>query len=168
MKNSPLLCIALLLSIGSFAQRTVQMRNLWIRPQVHVLYEGYTISFTIKDIDKALALLEATGEKAYGSSCDLDTSKDHYVELYPGYRTEYHTRLQVIMQRAVGAFLISAGRAYIENNKHKAVAGVDMDIQPVMEGVNETDVKFYDKNTGKLLFNGKMPVVMYKKDLGID
>lgn len=168
MKNISLLFFAVFFSVTAHAQREVKLRNLWTRPQVHVLFEGYSISFTIKDIDKALVLLSETGTKTYGLYCGLDTAGDYAVELYPGYRTQYHSNLQLILQRGVGAFLLSAGHAYIETPRHKKLAAITMDIEPIVGGEQETDVKFYDPGTGKLLFSGKLKADMYNKDLGID
>ena len=141
MKSVSLLLFALIISGTTQAQRTIQLRNLWTRPQVHVLFQGYSISFTIKDIDKALQLLAETGDTTYGTTCGLDTSGDYVVELFPGLKMEYRKPLQILMQKAVGAFLISAGHAYII---------------------------FTDPNNDNMIFAGMMAADMYRKDLGID
>jgi hypothetical protein len=168
MKNVFLLFLATLLFHSSFAQRSVQIRNLWAEPCVHVLFGGYTISFSIKDIDRALELLAETGNNTYGATSGLDTTRQYHLELYAGYRTEYHNRLQPMLQLAVGAFLLTKGRAVIRNPKHKKLKSIIVDIQPLEEGEHETDVKFYDPVTGKLIFNGRLPETIKNADLGID
>jgi hypothetical protein len=150
------------------AQRTMRLRNLWTKPQVHVLFEGYTVSFTIKDINKALELLSETGDTTFGTTSRLDTAKEHFLELYRGTRQEYRNRLQPLMQRGVGPFLLTAGRAYIENTKHKKVTDIIVDIQPIIPGTDQVMILFYDPKTKSLLFSGMMQADMYKKDLGID
>ncbi len=135
---------------------------------MHVLFEGYTVSFTIKDINKALELLSETGDTTYGATSSLDTAKDHFLELYRGTRQEYRNRLQPLMQRGVGAFLLTAGRAYIETPKHKKVTDIIVDIQPIITGTDKVMIFFYDAKTKALLFSGTMSADMYNKDLGID
>jgi hypothetical protein len=168
MKSISLLLFAFILSATAFAQRTIQLRNLWIRPQVHVLFQGYSISFTIKDIDKALQLLSETGDTTYGTSCGLDTAGDYVVELFSGLKMEYHKPLQIILQKAVGAFLISSGHAYIVNPRHKIVRAVVSDIKPLSPGVDDAYVIFTDPNNDNTIFTGIMPADIYNKDLGID
>lgn len=160
-------CAFLLLSFAC-AQRSLRLRTLWTRPQVHVLFEGYTVSFTIKDINKALELLSETGDTSYGATSSLDTAKDHFLELYRGTRQEYRNRLQPLLQRGVGAFLLTAGRAYIETPKHKKVTDIIVDIQPIIAGTDKVMVFFYDAKSKALLFSGTMSADMYNKDLGID
>lgn len=167
MKFILLLFTGLVISSFSFAQRTIPLVSLWTRPQVHVLFQGYVVSFTIKDIDKALSLLAETGDSSFGTFCHLDTSKNFLLELFPGTKTEYHTTLQPLLQNAVGPFLLMAGHAYIENEKHKKVTEIVADIEP-NHGSDEMFVVFTDPKTKKLLFSGKMPVDMYNRDLGID
>ena len=168
MKSISLLLFAFILSTTAFAQRTIQLRNLWIRPQVHVLFQGYSISFTIKDIDKALQLLAETGDTTYGTSCGLDTAGDYVVELFPGLKMEYQKPLQIILQKAVGAFLISSGHAYIESPRHKIVRSVVSDIKPLPAGADAAYVMFSDPNNENVIFTGIMPADIYNKDLGIE
>ena len=168
MKSVSLLLFAFIISGTTLAQRTIPLRNLWTRPQVHVLFQGYSISFTIKDIDKALQLLAETGDTTYGTTCGLDTSGDYVVELFPGLKMEYRKPLQILMQKAVGAFLISAGHAYIENPKHKIVRAVVSDIKPISPGVDDAYIIFTDANNDNMIFAGMMAADMYHKDLGID
>jgi hypothetical protein len=169
MKHLSLLFIAfIILANQVFAQRTIRLRTMWARPQVHVLFEGYVVSFTIKDIDKALVLLDETGDHTYGRSCGLDTNGDYLIELYPGLRTEYLNPLQPIIQRAVGAFLLSSGHAYVQNKKHRKLKTITTDIEPIVGGEKETVIKFYDPKKGKILFYGVLPAAMYTKDIGLD
>jgi hypothetical protein len=171
MKYVSLLLFAATFTLPSFAQRTIQMRNLWTRPQVHVLFQGYIVSFTIKDINRAMELLLETGDSTFGTTCGLDTAGNYIVELYPGLHQEYHNRTQALMQRGVGAFLLTAGHAYIENTalkKHKKIPAIIADIKPLLDGMDVTTVKFYDPATSTLLFDGIIPAAMYNRDLGID
>ena len=168
MKRIFVFSAVFLLSYPAFPQHTVQMRNIWTRPQVHVLFEGYTISFTIKDVDKALMLLAETGDTSFGHASGLDTAKDYFCELYSGTRMEYHNALQALLQKGVGAFLLSAGHAYIENRKHKPVRSVIMDTETFPKGVDNAYILFYDPRNNKRIFTGKMAANMYNKDLGID
>jgi len=168
MKSIVLLLFAFIISGSAFAQRTIQMRNLWIRPQVHVIFGDYTISFTIKDIDRALELLGETGDTSYGTTCGLDTSGNYFIELYPGNKMEYHKPLEPLIQKGVGVFLLSAGHAYIEDKKHKPVKSIIMDIQPLQRGVDDAYILFYDERNNNMLFSGRMAADMYNKDLGIN
>jgi hypothetical protein len=168
MKRILLFLNALIIAYTAFAQRTVQLRNIWTRPQVHVIFEGYTLSFTIKDIDKALVLLSETGDNTYGASCGLDTAGNYIIELLSGTRTEYKNALQPLMQNGVGVFLLMCGHACIETPKHKRLKEIIADRLTLGEGTNETYYYFYDPKTNKRLFSGKMALDMYNKDIGID
>ncbi len=168
MKHLSLLFAAFLVSYTILAQRPVQMRTMWQRPQVHVLFNGYTISFTIKDINKALVLLYETGDHTYGTSCGLDTAGDYVIELYAGMRMEYRNPQQRMMQQGIGAFLLGTGHALVQNKKHKKVMSVNKDIEPLIEGQTGTVYKFYDPQNGMLFFYGVMPADMYTKDIGLD
>lgn len=150
------------------AQKTVAIRNLWAKPEVHVLYQGYTVSFTIRDINRALELLSQNGIATYGSSSGLDTLKEHSLELYPGYRQEYRNVLQPMLQLGVGAFLLANGRAEVRDSRHKKLKSITMDILPFIEGEHVTDIKFFDPGSGKQLFNGRIAESMLHADLGID
>ncbi len=168
MKGIVLFVFVFILSIPAFGQRTIPMRNIWTRPQVYVMFQGYTVAFTIKDIDKALQLLYDTGDTTFGTSCGLDTTGTYTIDLFPGLKMEYRSRLQFILQRAVGAFLLTSGRAYIENPKHKPVREVICDLKPLPQGADAAYVIFTDPRTDNMLFAGAMAADMYKKDLGLD
>lgn len=168
MKSWLLLLAALILSWSSFAQRTVKIRNLWAKPQVHVLFRGYTVSFTIKDINKALLLLAETGDSTYGLSSRLDEKKEYALELYPGSRTEYRNVLQPMIQKGVGAYLLTAGHAVIKRKRHKKLKEMLIDIGARGIGENDILITVYDPKNRKMVFQGRMKIEMYNKDLGID
>lgn len=168
MKRTLLFFAIFILSVTSFAQKEVQIRNLWTEPRVHVLFQGYTVSFSIKDINRALLLLYKNGISVYDTTSGLDTNKHHHVELYPGYRLQYRSGLQQILHLAVGAFLLTKGRAVIENPKHKKLKSIIIDVQPLSQGEHEYDTKVYDPAANKLIFNGKLPEAIRNADLGID
>ncbi len=168
MKRFIILITALILPFYSFSQHTVQLQNLWAEPQVHVLFQGYTISFTIRDINRALELLAETGDSTYGTASKLDTAKQYFIELYSGFNTEYHSALQPLIQKGIGTFLLTAGHAVVENSRHKKLKAIMVDLDKRVGGENIADVKFYDPNTDKLLFSGQMAADMYNKDMGID
>lgn len=168
MKQFLLLFAVFILPLSSFSQKTVELRNLWAQPQVHILFEGYTISFTIRDIDRALELLSERGINTYGNTSGLDTTRQHHVELYPGFRQQYRSNLQVMMQNGAGSFLLSKGRAVIRNPKRKKLKAVIMDVNPFIEGEHTTVVKFYDPANNNLLFTGQLAASIQNADLGID
>ena len=168
MKRILLFFTVLLISHSLLAQRTIQMRNIWTKPQVHVLFEGYTLSFTIKDINKAVALLAGCGDTSFGFTSGLDTAKEYFCELYSGTKMEYRRSLQNLLQNGVGAFLLTAGHAYIENPKHKQLQSIIADINAFPPGVDDAFIIFYDPRNNNRLFTGRMNVKMYNKDLGID
>lgn len=168
MKRLLLFFVLLVLSHSIFAQRTIQMRNIWTRPTVHVFFEGYTISFTVKDINRALVLLAETGNTSFGLTSGLDTAKDYYCELYSGVRMEYRNALQNLLQNGVGAFLLLSGHAFIENPKHRQMQTVIADIKEFPRGVTSAFIIFTDPRDGKRVFTGRMIAEMYNKDLGIE
>ena len=168
MKRFAILITALILPFYCFSQHAVQLQNLWQEPQVHVLFQGYTVSFTIRDINRALELLAETGDSTYGITSKLDTAKQYAIELYPGFNTDYHNPLQPLLQKGVGTFLLSIGHAVIENHKHKKLKAVMVDLDKPVGIENVLDTKFYDPDTGKLLFSGQMAGELYGKDMGID
>lgn len=168
MKSTLLLVTAVTLSFTVFAQRIVKMRTMWDRPQVHVHFEGYTVSFRVQDINKALGMLYETGVKKYGTNCMLDTAGTYPLQLNRDLRLQYRSGIEPIMHKAIGAYLITAGRAYIQNRRGKRIAELEMDIQPLILETNEVFIMFYDKKTKKLVFAGSMPADMYNKDMGLD
>ena len=161
------LFLFLLLSGYLHAQQPIPIRNLWARPQVHVVFGEYTVSFTIRDINKALQLLRDNGQVFATPYCGLDTSKNYYFELYPGSHAEYKDTMQPLLQNQVAAFLLSAGRAEVMKNK-KPLGTIIMDLGEADLGEPSVFVSFFDPKSKTMLFSGKMPVCLYKKDIGID
>jgi hypothetical protein len=168
MKQLQILTAALLFSSAIFAQRNIKLVNLWAKPEVHVLFKGYKVSFTIKDINRALELLAESGPSVYGKTSHLDTLSHHYCELYPGLVTEYTSYLQPLMQKGVGVFLLLAGHAKIVSPRHRKVREIIGDIDPVKRDDSIAFVHFYDPRNNRMLFSGTMKVDMYNKDLGIN
>jgi hypothetical protein len=168
MKYASLLTLSLAMSAVLFAQRTVKLHNLWAKPQVHVLFEGYTLSFKIKDINRTIELLNEIGDTTYGITSGLDTLRQFPIELYPGLKLQYRNTLQPLVQRGVGCFLLLSGQAYIVNKKKKKLKEIVANILPVKGDDELAYVNFYDPQNNKLLFSGCMPVGLYNKDLGID
>jgi hypothetical protein len=168
MKSALFFLAACFFSDIAFAQHTVHLRTLWEKPQVHVLFEGYTLSFSIKDIDKALLLLAESGDTTFGVSSRLDTNIHHNIELYPGSRMQYNNRLQPLMQNGVGAFLLAAGHAGIISKKRKKLKEITIDIGDLAPGEDVVVVTAFDPKNKKMIFWGKMKADLYNKDLGID
>lgn len=168
VKSYPVFLLLVLFSTSARAQHPVPLRNLWMRPQVHVVFNEYTLSFTIRDIDKSLGFLASIGDTTYGMQCGLDTGKNYVYELYPGTHTEYKFPMQPLLQNGVGCFLLTAGHAVVQNKKHKALREIIVDIDPLEPGDTIAMISFYDPKTKKMVFQGKMATRLYKKDLGID
>ena len=168
MKYAFLLTLSLAMSAVLFAQRTVKLHNLWAKPQVHVLFEGYTLSFKIKDINRTMEILNEIGDTTYGITSGLDTLRQYPLELYPGLRLQYRNALQPLMQRGVACFLLLSGQAHIVNKRKKKLKEIVANILPVKGDDELAYVNFYDPKNNKLLFSGCMPVGLYNKDLGID
>lgn len=168
MKHVTIFLLLIFPGFTLVAQRPIPLRNLWERPQVHVQYQQYTISFTIKDIDRALQLMNESGDSSLGTSCGLDTAGNYLVELYPGLRQEYHSRLQMILQQGIGAFLLSAGHAVVVTDRRKKLKAIVDDKSPEMDGLEQTAAKFFDPETDALIFEGVMLRVLVNRDLGID
>ncbi|MCW3123875.1 MAG: hypothetical protein JWQ38_3367 [Flavipsychrobacter sp.] len=167
MKSIVLLLGACILSVSTLAQHTVRIRNLWAKPQVNVAFEHYTVSFTIKDINRALLLLAEIGDSTYGLTSKLDEQKKYYINLYRG-RTEYTNDLQPMMQHDLGAFLLTAGHAVVKRKHHKALKEIIVDIGTPSTWEKDVIVTVYDPKKHKAVFQGKMKIDMYNKDLGIE
>ena len=168
MKSISLLLTAFILSYSVFAQHTVKLRNLWAVPHVQVLFQGYTISFTVKDINRALQLLAETGDTTHGSTSGLDENVLYKMELFPDFRMQYHMNVQPLIQNVVGAFLLTAGHAEIKKGRRKKLREIMIDIAPLTVGEDFVVVQVYDPANKKLIFMGKMNPDMYNRDLGID
>ncbi len=168
MKPRILQLFLLICSYPAHAQHTVKLRNLWSRPQVHVVFNEYVISFTVRDINKALKIMRESLDSNQSPTCGLDTAGNYFYELLPGVRTEYHHTMQPVLQNMVGPFLLNNGHALVENKKHKVLKEITVDIGQPASGGLEMYATFYDPKTRTMLFSGKLNVDMYKKDLGID
>ena len=158
----------MLLSRSGFAQRDIAIRQLWIRPQISVTFNGYQLLFTIRDINRAIELLNEGNDYTYGTKCDLDTSKSYSLELYNDLHTEYKSDLQPLLQNGVGAFLLSKGLAVIYNQKHKKLKNILMEIEDSENGESTVYLHFFDPKKHQLLFTGKVSMDLYGKDMGID
>ncbi len=158
--------VALLLCFSASGQRTIQLRNLWAVPEVHVVFNGYKLSFTIKDINKTLLLLAGTGDTTWGLTSGLDTALTYNVEVYEK-RQMYNKDLQEMMQNAVGPFLLMSGHAQVRRKGRRKLKSIIADIEPVNRDDHEAYIRFYDPRKHKMIFCGYMAVDMYRKDLGI-
>jgi hypothetical protein len=167
MKTIALLFTAVVFCLPAYAQRTVQMRNLWAEPQVHVVFGKYTVSFTVRDINKALRLLADAGDYTFDTTSALDTGRVYLAELYPG-KMVYTNPLQRLLQNGVGVFLLASGHAVVKNKKHNTLPAITANIEPAGEDAVVTYSTFFDPKTNDMIFCGKMPLALYGKDLGID
>ena len=157
-----------LLTANCFAQKTIALKNLWTRPQMHVSFNGYTISFAIRDINRALELLNETGEYMYGTKCTLDTSGNYFIELFDVSKPEYKTLIEPLIQNGVGSFLLTVGKAVIEDPKHKIMPNVELSIEGGEFSSEYYQIQVFDPKTKKLIYSGRMNTAMYNKDMGID
>lgn len=168
MRFTLLILLVLILNSSCFGQQTIKLCNLWAKPQVHVKFGEYLLSFKIKDVDKALFLMATTGDSSYGLSSHLDESQEYLIALYPGLDMQYRDRLQRLMQRGVGVFLLLAGHAEIRKGKKKVIYEILADMSPMRNDEKYTYVNFFDPKTNAILFSGRMNKAMYNQDLGID
>jgi len=163
-----LICLVIQSADCCLAQQLIKLCNLWAKPQVHVEFGDYHLSFKIKDIDKALLLMAATGDSSFGLTSHLDESTDYSLVLYPSLDIEYRNRLQPLMQRGVGVFLLLAGHAEVRKGKKKILHEIIADMNKVSNDARYTYVNFFDPKTNTILFFGKMNTAIINQDLGID
>ncbi len=149
-----------------WAQRTVPLHRLWTPPQVHVHFNGYVLSFRIKDINRSMELLLETGDSTLGPTSGLDTAATYHIELYAR-RQQYTNKLQPLMQNMIGTFLLTAGQAEVRHGRKK-LSDIIMDIQAASYDDNHTYIRFYDPQNHQLIFAGSMAADMYRRDLGLD
>ena len=168
MRIYSLIFLALFFPVLCFSQRTIKLCNLWAKPQVHVKFGDYYLSFKIKDINKALELMAKTGDSSFGLTSRLDESARYAIALYPGLDMEYRDRLQPLMQKGVGVFLLLAGHAEIRKGKRKVLHEIIADMRPVRNDAIYAYVNFFDPKTNAMIFSGRMNVAMYNQDLGLD
>ena len=166
--KSKLLLLLLVFAYSAQAQRTIILRNMWTVPKVKVLFQGYTLLFSVKDIDKTLGFLAETGDTVYGTSSYLDTAQYYSCELFPNGHIQYGNRLQPLLQNGVGAFLLLSGHAAVFNKKHKRIMKVTANISEAAYNEPYVLITFYDPKNQKILFYGKMRTDIYNRDLGID
>lgn len=169
------LCSSLLVLILSFpasAQQIIQLRTLWTKPEVKLVFRDYCIYFRIRDINKAMQFLSEPDKKIYGTKSVLDTNKVYVVELESGTSTnvQYLNDLQPLIQNAVGCYLLMSGHAAVETKRHKKIHKIEAHIGPAndFDGFFRVPVTIYDPKTGKMIFSGNMDDDMYKKDIGFD
>ncbi len=169
LKQHCLIALLLLSTSQGVAQHSVHIRNLWMRPQVHIAFNGYVVSFTIRDIDKTLLLLgKLNGDTTLAQSCGLDTAGSYFYELLPGTRLQYHNPLQPVLQNLVGPYLLEKGLAIVENPKHKLLTDITADATQATLPSFPMFLNFYDPKTHALLFSGEIPPNLYQKDIGLD
>lgn len=168
MKKLVFFLLAMVLATTLSAQHLTKIRNLWTRPQVHVFFEGYRVSFAIRDINKALALLRQEGDSTHIAVCKLDTAKDYNYALMPGTVTQYRDDMEPFIQNLIGPFLLTAGRAVVESGRHKYLKEIIVDVQSTGIGGETVFVEFFDPANNKRIFSGNMPRILYGMDLGID
>ncbi|MBA3827925.1 MAG: hypothetical protein H0X33_03225 [Taibaiella sp.] len=161
----------LFLVIFSFtarAQHTIHLVHMWQKPQVHLVYKGFHLFFTIKDINTTLQYLHRIDATLYpDSTSGLDENKLYGVELVEGRDMEYMNRLQPIMQKEAGAFMLMRGHAYIETQRHKRVKVIISEAGPAEDHNRNTFalIHFFDTKTGKELFAGMMNLALQSKYL---
>lgn len=150
------------------AQHNIHLRNLWVEPNIHIFFQGYTVSFALKDVNKAMYMQHfELGDVQLPTQCDLDSNKHHYFELFSSPNILYRNAMQEYLHVAIGCYLLGIGKAHILNPKKKLVPDIIEDVDP-----NENSpflyIKYYDAKTHSLLFSGRMLRGMYHKDIGID
>lgn len=168
MKKLLFLVVLFLYNGASKGQYPLKMRNLWTRPQVHIIFGDYRVSFAIRDINKALRLIREQGDTLQPKKFWLDTAGNYTWELYSGTRMQYNSPEQAFIQNVVGAYLLSSGMALVENRKLKRLEEIVVDVRYTALGGDELFVDFFDPKTNQMLFSGKMPAAIYKMDMGID
>lgn len=166
--KSKLLLLLLFFAYPAQAQRTVNLRNMWTVPKVKVVFQGYTILFSVKDIDKTLGFLAEGGDTSYGTLSNLDTSQYYSCELYANNHLQYRNDLQPLLQNGVGAFLLLSGHAAVFNKRYKRIMKVTATISEAAYNEPYVLITFYDPKNHKILFYGKMRTDIYNRDLGID
>lgn len=157
--------VAIVMGADCMGQRPVKLNNLWATPEVHVLFAGYKLSFTIKNMNRTLELMNQIGDNTWGTQTELDTLREYTIELY-GSHPQYRNRLQTMMQHCIATFLLSAGQAEVRY-KRRRLRTVLMDIQPIGPDGNTVRILFYDPKNNHMLYSGTMPVGMYKQDIGL-
>lgn len=169
MRKLLLLFTAIFLTLSSSGQHKVALRNLWAKAEVHIVYNGYKLAFTIRDINKTLTLLREAGDITVPATCELDSGRDYYYEIAVGLHPEYQYPIQDVMHTMAGAFLLTAGHAEImAPGRKKPVKEIMVDFAATAPGEEKALVTFYDTENRAIIFQGWLNMAIYKKDLGID
>jgi len=170
MKFNGFLLLLLCLAFHLKAQKTVQLRTLWTKPEVQLIFGDYKVYYRIKDINKAMSFLSETDKELYGTTSGLDTSKTYVVELIRGRDMQYLNPLQPLLQNAVGAYLLLSGHARVTDKKGHILNRLEVNTGPStdMNGFFRLPISFHDPKNGKTVFMGVMDNDMYRKDIGFD
>ncbi|NDC39957.1 MAG: hypothetical protein EBZ77_00130 [Chitinophagia bacterium] len=166
--RSLILLLLLLCTSSAVAQRIVTTRNLWVRPEVHITFNGYTLSFALKDINKTLKLLESDGTPYTDAQLKLDTGQQYAVELYPGLRMEYQFPVQALIQNVTGAYLMSIGKVEIKDPRQRVVTSFILDVDYDSHGASQYLVTCFDTRRKTMIFQGRLPASLLNRDIGID
>jgi len=102
------------------------------------------------------------------TKCTLDTSGNYFIELFDVSKPEYKTLIEPLIQNGVGSFLLTVGKAVIEDPKHKIMPNVELSIEGGEFSSEYYQIQVFDPKTKKLIYSGRMNTAMYNKDMGID
>jgi len=161
-------CILLCMVQNAWCQKLVTMRNLWVKPEVHITFGDYTVAFTVHDINKSLKFLHEEGNIWGDSTYQLDTGKQYYAEIMAGLKMEYQFTVQAVLQNAVGAYLLSIGRAEVKDKKGVTLKTIVADVTYAENGEDVHFASFYSPKNNQLLFQGRLPATLRNRDIGID
>jgi len=159
MRRVACLLLLLIVTYSCAAQQKIKLVKLWHKTQVHVIFHEYHLFFSIRDIDQVMSYLHQSDSATYDSTSGLDTNLLYQTEL-EARDMEYHNKLQPLMQKEVGVFLLLHGHAYIEDSRHKKIKTIVARIGEAIDtnGNFFVPVNFFDAKTGKMLFAGVMNV----------
>lgn len=169
MRKIFLSALLILFFTAAYGQPKIKMRAMRSRPQVHVKFGEYIVSFSITDIDKAMTFFPENEKVIYGTKCGLDSSLSYNLQLLPGRHMEYRNKLEPLLQNGVGCFLLMGGRALVSRDG-KTVKEIYAKVGPEMDlnGTYAVPISFYDSRNDKLMFSGMLDSELYKKDIGFD
>lgn len=158
-----------LFPVPDLAQRTQKMRNLWTKAQVHIIFGQYRVSYAVRDINKALALLRQGEDSAlYPQHCWLDTAKNYTYELQAGTRLQYRDGMEPVLQQLVGAYLLTVGMAEVEDSRLKKLPDIIVDIRYTGLSGEKIFADFYDPANKAMIFSGEIPAELYNKEFPLD
>jgi hypothetical protein len=150
------------------AQKEIVLRNLYTYPQIHVAFNGFTVSFAIRDVNRTMQLIAEFVDTTADTTSHLDTSRMYHLELFNDTKTEYTIALQDLMQNSVGGFLLLKGKAQVADRKKRKVRAISVNLEESENGEPVSQIKCYDVKNKTLLFAGKIPNSLINQDLGID